>query len=66
LYDFGWTHLFKASKERLKKTITALKKLGVKKIGVSHCTGLSAAALLVQEFGDDFFFNNAGTRIELQ
>jgi 7,8-dihydropterin-6-yl-methyl-4-(beta-D-ribofuranosyl)aminobenzene 5'-phosphate synthase len=61
----GGTHLFKASKERLKKIIAALKELGVKKIGASHCTGLSTAALLAQEFGDDFFFNNAGTCIEL-
>jgi len=57
----GGCHLFGASQERVRSTIAALKELGVQKIGVSHCTGLPAAAIMAQEFGDKFFFNNAGT-----
>jgi len=61
----GGCHLFGASQERVRSTIAALKELGVQKIGVSHCTGLPAAAIMAQEFGDKFFFNNAGTSINL-
>lgn len=62
----GGCHLMNSNEERVWKTISALQELGVKKIGVSHCTGLPAAAIMANAFGDDFFFNNAGTRIELE
>ena len=62
----GGCHLMNSSEERVWLTITALKELGVHKIGVSHCTSLPAAAMMAHEFGEDFFFNNAGTRIELE
>ncbi|MFC1947272.1 MBL fold metallo-hydrolase [Chloroflexota bacterium] len=62
----GGCHLMNSSEERVWLTIAALKELGVKKIGVSHCTSLPAAAIMAHEFGEDFFFNNAGTRIELE
>jgi 7,8-dihydropterin-6-yl-methyl-4-(beta-D-ribofuranosyl)aminobenzene 5'-phosphate synthase len=56
----GGTHLLHASRERIDLTIAELKRLDVQKIGVSHCTGMPAAAVLFQEFGDKFFFNNTG------
>jgi 7,8-dihydropterin-6-yl-methyl-4-(beta-D-ribofuranosyl)aminobenzene 5'-phosphate synthase len=62
----GGCHLMNSSEERVWMTIAALKELGVHKIGVSHCTSLPAAAMMAHEFGEDFFFNNAGTRIELE
>jgi len=61
----GGTHLFRASPEQFELTIAELKKLGVKRLGVSHCTGLAAGSRLCQEFGDGFFFNNAGTIVTL-
>jgi 7,8-dihydropterin-6-yl-methyl-4-(beta-D-ribofuranosyl)aminobenzene 5'-phosphate synthase len=61
----GGAHLIRASEERVTKTIDALKEMGIKKLGVSHCTGFPAQARLLQEFGDKFFLNNAGTRITL-
>jgi 7,8-dihydropterin-6-yl-methyl-4-(beta-D-ribofuranosyl)aminobenzene 5'-phosphate synthase len=61
----GGCHLMDATEERIYLTIAALKELGVPLIGVSHCTGLAAAAIMAQEFGDSFFFNNAGTVIDL-
>jgi len=61
----GGTHLFRASQEQLEETIPALKQFGIQKVGVSHCTGLPAAARIAHEFGDKFFFNNTGTRITL-
>jgi 7,8-dihydropterin-6-yl-methyl-4-(beta-D-ribofuranosyl)aminobenzene 5'-phosphate synthase len=61
----GGCHLMDATEERVWLTIAALKELGVQRLGVCHCTGLPASAIMAQEFGDKFFFNNAGTRISL-
>lgn len=61
----GGCHLMDASEERVWLTIAALKELGVQRLGVSHCTGLPASAIMAQEFGDKFFFNNAGTVLSL-
>lgn len=61
----GGTHLIRAGEEQLKETIDQIKQFRVEKLGVSHCTGLKAAAVLAQEFGDKFFFNNAGTVVSL-
>jgi len=61
----GGCHLIDATEERIYLTIAALKGLGVQRIGVSHCTGLPASAIMAQEFGDGFFFNNAGTKLSL-
>lgn len=60
----GGTHLLRADDARINQTAAALRELGVEKLGVSHCTGLPAAAMLAREFGPDFFFNTAGTVIE--
>lgn len=62
----GGTHLIQASRERLDLTIAELREMGVGKLGVSHCTGLPAASVLFQEFGDSFFFNNAGRVVTIQ
>ena len=61
----GGCHLVGASEARIWRTIAALKELGVGRIGISHCTGLPAAAIMATEFGENFFFNNTGNRIEL-
>ena len=60
----GGCHLINSSAERVYRTIAALKELDVQKIGVSHCTGLEASAIMAQELGDRFFYNNACTRID--
>ena len=61
----GGCHLIDATQERVLMTIAALRELGVQRLGVSHCTGLPAACVLAQEFGENFFFNNTGTRFEI-
>jgi len=61
----GGCHLVGASQERVLLTIAALKELDVQRVGVSHCTGMPAAAIMAQELGDRFFFNNTGTRTNL-
>lgn len=61
----GGTHLFRASNERLDKTIADLREMGIQRLGVSHCTGFDAAAQLAREFEGIFFLNNAGSRFAL-
>ena len=61
----GGAHLVEASEERIWRTIAALKELNVQKLGLCHCTSLPAITLIAHEFGDKFFFNNAGITIEL-
>ena len=61
----GGSHLSGASEERVWQTIAALKELNVQRLGLCHCTGLPVAALIAQEFGDKFFFNNTGTVLEI-
>jgi len=57
----GGTHLFGATEARIQSTIEDLKKVGVQKLGVSHCTGPYAASVLQHTFNEKFFFNLAGT-----
>jgi 7,8-dihydropterin-6-yl-methyl-4-(beta-D-ribofuranosyl)aminobenzene 5'-phosphate synthase len=61
----GGYHLFLASPQRIEQTIADLKKMKIRRIGVSHCTGFQASARLAQEFGDAFFLNNAGSRFSI-
>jgi len=61
----GGTHLVHASHERIRKTIRDFKKINLKKVACSHCTGLRAAAIMADAFGDSFVYNNAGTILTL-
>lgn len=60
----GGTHLLNTSREQQEKTLSILKEIGVKKVGVSHCTGMRPASFLSEHLGaNTFFFNNAGAGI---
>ena len=61
----GGAHLINAPRERIRRTIADLKELDVQKLGLCHCTSLPAISLMVQEFGEKFFFNITGTSIEI-
>ena len=61
----GGSHLISASEERLWQTIAVLRELNIQKLGLCHCTGLKALSVLAQEFSEGFFFNQAGTVIEI-
>ena len=61
----GGAHLFRAPEIQIDKTVAALKDLGIKRLGLSHCTGFNAACRLFQEMPDTVFMNNAGTRTTL-
>lgn len=61
----GGIHLFGASDRRIQLTLEEIKRLDVQRVGVSHCTGPWASALLANGLGKDrFFFNQAGTCTE--
>ena len=57
----GGTHLYPKNEQQVEETVRALKEIDVKRVGVSHCTGFSAARRLADAFGSDFFLNTAGT-----
>lgn len=61
----GGTHLAPAGEEQFDRTVKALREMGVERIGVSHCTGLPAAARLYDQFAGRFFFGTAGTVLEV-
>ncbi len=61
----GGTHLDFLSPEQLEESIKALKQMEIEKIGVSHCTGMRAASILHQEFGERFFYGCVGSVLEI-
>jgi 7,8-dihydropterin-6-yl-methyl-4-(beta-D-ribofuranosyl)aminobenzene 5'-phosphate synthase len=63
----GGTHLVNTSQEQQKRTADMFQELGVRYVGVSHCTGFKPAVYLASRLGmEKFFFNNAGTGISFQ
>jgi 7,8-dihydropterin-6-yl-methyl-4-(beta-D-ribofuranosyl)aminobenzene 5'-phosphate synthase len=61
----GGTHLGFAPPEQLHETISVLQALSVKRLGLSHCTGLAAGARLAHELGDAVEFCNVGYSLTL-
>lgn len=60
----GGTHLVSASLERIKETIEFVKKIDIKLIGVSHCTGETAVLEFAKVFNDRYFYNCTGTTLQ--
>lgn len=60
----GGTHLYPKSVGQVSMTIKALKDLGVERVGVSHCTGVTASMEVSRAFEGRFFFNNAGNKVD--
>ena len=60
----GGTHLSFCGSEQVEQAVVALKKIGVHKLAVSHCTGFSAAARLYREFPKAFHLAMVGYCIE--
>lgn len=61
----GGFHLGGASTGEITEIIEALKRLGVQRIGPSHCTGERAMELFEEAWGDGFFDAGCGARIEI-
>jgi 7,8-dihydropterin-6-yl-methyl-4-(beta-D-ribofuranosyl)aminobenzene 5'-phosphate synthase len=61
----GGTHLDFLAPEQLEESIKALKQIHIERIGASHCTGMTGAFRLRQEFGDRFFYGHVGSTLEV-
>jgi 7,8-dihydropterin-6-yl-methyl-4-(beta-D-ribofuranosyl)aminobenzene 5'-phosphate synthase len=61
----GGTHLGFAPPDQLRRTIATLRERQVRRLGLSHCTGLQAGARLAAEFGDAVAFCNVGYTLTL-
>jgi 7,8-dihydropterin-6-yl-methyl-4-(beta-D-ribofuranosyl)aminobenzene 5'-phosphate synthase len=61
----GGTHLGFAPPDQLRQTITTLRDRHVRRLGLSHCTGLQAGARLAAEFGEAVAFCNVGYSLTL-
>jgi len=62
---FGGTHLLSRAEHDLKKTFEELKSFGLKRIGPSHCTGLSVIARMAALYPDKFVWMNVGASVEV-
>jgi 7,8-dihydropterin-6-yl-methyl-4-(beta-D-ribofuranosyl)aminobenzene 5'-phosphate synthase len=51
---FGGFHLFSAPTEQVSSAVEAVRNLGVRKVGATHCTGDAAIEAFANEYGDDF------------
>ena len=61
----GGFHLMSYSEGEVKEIIRQLMKLGVKKVGPSHCTGERPIELFRQAWGEDFVNLGCGTKINI-
>jgi 7,8-dihydropterin-6-yl-methyl-4-(beta-D-ribofuranosyl)aminobenzene 5'-phosphate synthase len=60
----GGTHLGPVEPEQQEKSLEALLRYDIGRIGVSHCTGQKMAARMMAAFGERFFFCPVGTVAE--
>ena len=56
----GGPHLMESSEERIRQTIGALKTAGVRRVGLMHCAGDLAVAMLADDSAIDSFYLKAG------
>ena len=61
----GGTHLGFLNQDQLEESINLLKKMEIRRIGVSNCTGMKAAFRLHEEFPNQFFYGHVGSVIEI-
>ncbi len=63
---FGGTHMLSRPEQNLQKTFEALKEFNLKKLGPSHCTGLTVCARLHNLFPQQYVWMNVGTSVEVK
>ena len=61
----GGFHLLGRRPDANTATIEALRKLGVRKVAPSHCTGDEAIGMFRAVWGDDFLAGGCGAVIEM-
>lgn len=57
-------HLTGLTDEKIREIILALKKIGVRKVAPSHCTGEKAIVLFRESWGDSFLEGGVGAIVE--
>jgi 7,8-dihydropterin-6-yl-methyl-4-(beta-D-ribofuranosyl)aminobenzene 5'-phosphate synthase len=62
----GGTHLGPIDGEEAERSIEALARLDIGRIGVSHCTGTRASLRLREVFGDRFFSCHTGDVVQVR
>jgi 7,8-dihydropterin-6-yl-methyl-4-(beta-D-ribofuranosyl)aminobenzene 5'-phosphate synthase len=62
----GGYHLRSKSEAEIEAILKDFRRLGVKKVAPSHCTGDYAIAMFAAEFGDDFILAGVGKTIQLE
>ena len=60
---FGGFHLMRKSDAELQQIIERFKKLGVKKVGATHCTGEKAIAAFKKAFGKNYIPIGVGKKL---
>ena len=60
----GGTHLGFCSQEQLEQTVAAIRRYGIRKLAVSHCTGFAASARLSRELPREFQLAMVGYTLE--
>jgi 7,8-dihydropterin-6-yl-methyl-4-(beta-D-ribofuranosyl)aminobenzene 5'-phosphate synthase len=61
----GGTHLGFCGQEQLEQTVDVVRKAGIRKLAVSHCTGFAAAARLSRELPKEFQIAMVGYTLEI-
>jgi len=61
----GGTHLIEADENRIDLTLNEFRKMDLKFIGISHCTGTKALEKLEKDFSNIYFNNNTGNIITI-
>ena len=61
----GGFHLLAYSEPQVKRIIKDLKKIGVEKVGPSHCTGGRPIELFREAWGENFFDLGCGAKLEI-
>jgi 7,8-dihydropterin-6-yl-methyl-4-(beta-D-ribofuranosyl)aminobenzene 5'-phosphate synthase len=61
----GGFHLKDADTQTIQAIVTTIKKMGVRRVGPTHCTGEAAQLLFSESFGADYISIHAGKILEI-
>jgi 7,8-dihydropterin-6-yl-methyl-4-(beta-D-ribofuranosyl)aminobenzene 5'-phosphate synthase len=62
----GGFHLLDATDKQIQDCIDRFKGLGIQHLGLSHCTGMKAKNMFLQQLPDSSFVNSTGSVFEMK
>lgn len=65
LFAMGGFHLFRSSESEIKNVVQNFRRLGVKYVGSTHCSGDMGIKLFKSEYGDCFMQTGVGKKIDV-